>query len=153
MKIKSDFITNSSSTAYVVFVPNNLYLKKNEIKDLYKKVYNDGTDEIPDLTDIQLYEEFPEILEGLKEAQNIWHYGCDGVNIDLWNMTVELCDQRGLFLSILDVNGEGNNMVQGVKEEDLMRIITNNIDYLSTFEFLQKKTDVISKEKGEIKKS
>lgn len=151
MKIKSDFITNSSSTAYIVFIPDNLYLKKNEIKELYKKVYNVGTGN--DLTDQQLYEEFPEILEELKDGENIWHYGYDGVNVDLWNMTAELCRQRDLTLSVLDVDGEGNNIIQGVREKHLMKTIANNIDFLSTFEFLQRKTDVTSKEKGEIKKS
>jgi len=122
MKIKADFITNSSSTAYVVFIPNNLYLKKDEIKSLYEKVYHDGDGNEP--TNEQLYDEFPELLEILKSGDHLWLYGYSGINPDLWNMILILCDQRNLTISTLELDGEGNNTIQGVQEEDIIKNIS-----------------------------
>ena len=38
MKIKADFVTNSSSTAYVVFIPDDFDLDEDQVKEIYDKI-------------------------------------------------------------------------------------------------------------------
>jgi hypothetical protein len=40
VKIKTSFITNSSSTAYVIFVPDDFAVNENYIENLYHKIVN-----------------------------------------------------------------------------------------------------------------
>jgi len=34
-------------------------------------------------------------------------------------MVAEICENNGFVLTIFDIGGEGNNRIQGIKEEDL----------------------------------
>ena len=141
MKIKADFVTNSSSTAYVVFVPNEFYPDEDEIKALYNNefsLYQTATDE-------QLYKELPDSVESLKEGSNVWYYGGDGLNSTVWNIILEICRQRGFVLAEMEMNGEGNNIMQGVPEETIEKIMTNNIDMFSMFNMIQRSKNVTAK--------
>lgn len=42
MKIKADFVTNSSSTAYIMFVPPNYELNEEELQKVAQKHWDDG---------------------------------------------------------------------------------------------------------------
>jgi len=42
MKIKADFVTNSSSTVYIVFVPPNYELNEEELQKVAQKHWDDG---------------------------------------------------------------------------------------------------------------
>jgi len=141
MKIKADFVTNSSSTAYVVFVPNNFYADEEEIK----KLYNDEYKEYETLTDEQLFKNLPDCIELLKEGDNVWSYGSEGITTNIWNMTVDICRHHDLVLSSLEMNGEGNNIIQGVKEEQIEKIFMTNIDIMSTFNMIQRSQNVTTK--------
>ncbi len=134
MKIKIDFITNSSSSAFVVMIPNNFYTNEEEIK----KVYECGLDE--EIEYKRLFEEIPDCLESLKEGDNLWHYGHDGLHPTIYNAVLELCSNHNFILSSLDMNGEGNNIIQGVKEEKIEEMLINNIDILSIFKPIQRET-------------
>ena len=142
MKIKADFVTNSSSTAYVVLIPNEFQPDEDFIKQLYEDHYIHYDNEV---TDEQLYKEFPELFEMLKEGDNIWCYGDEGVPATLFNMAWSLCDKHGFVLASLEMNGEGNNIIQGVKEEAIEKIMINNIDMFSMFNMIQRSKNVTTK--------
>lgn len=143
MKIKADFVTNSSSTAYVVLIPNEFCPDEDEIKSLYEDQYMQYAG-YP-LTNEQLYKEFPELFEILKEGDNLWCYGDEGTDPTLWNMMWSICNRKGFVLASLDMNGEGNNIIQGVKEESMEKIIINNIDLFSMFNMIQRSKNVTEK--------
>jgi len=134
MKIKFDFITNSSSTAFVVLIPNKFYADENEIKKLYD---NSPYDEV---TDEKLFNELPEYIESLKAGDNIWYYGSDGADQTLWCLIIDLCRDHKLILASLDMNGEGNNIIQGIKEEQIEELFINNIDISSMFNMIQRES-------------
>jgi hypothetical protein len=134
MKIKLDFITNSSSTAFVVLIPNKFYADENEIQKFYDRHPYD------ELTDEQLLKELPEYIETLKEGDNIWYYGGDGANQTLWSLVIDICDKHKFTLASLDMNGEGNNIIQGIKEEQIEELLINNIDIISMFKMIQRES-------------
>lgn len=123
MKLKSDFVTNSSSTAYVVLIPNNFHIDAGDIEISWDCI---GEDE--DLPIEQIHKEVLEIIEELKDGGNIWCYGLDYVHPGIYNSVLNLCEKNKFILSIEDLNGEGNNMIQGVKEEKVNEIIINSIN-------------------------
>jgi hypothetical protein len=132
MKIKSDFVTNSSSTAFIVMIPNNFHTSEDEMKNFYD---NSSDDEI-ELK--QLFEELPDCLESLKEGDNVWHYGRDGLHFTIYNIILDLCYEHKFILSSLEMNGEGNNIIQGVKEKDIENILINNMDIICMFKSIQR---------------
>jgi len=118
MRIKSDFVTNSSSTAYIVCVPKDFKPTKEEIIQAFKNA--DDYDELPELTDDDIYNILPnEYFDTIKDGDNLWYYGSDGADSRLYSMVAEICENNGFVLTIFDIGGEGNNRIQGIKEEDL----------------------------------
>ena len=135
MKIKGDFVTNSSSTSYVVLVPNEFRPDDDEIKKLYTEEYSFDDE----LSDEQLLKELPELFEILKEGEDLWYYGGEGTNQSLWGMTLDICRTHDFLLTSLDMNGEGNNTIIGIKEEAIESIMINNIDLFSMFNQIQRR--------------
>ena len=135
MKIKGDFVTNSSSTSYVVLVPNEFRPDDDEIKKLYTEEYSFDDE----LSDEQLLKELPELFEILKEGEDLWYYGGEGTNQSLWGMILDICRTHDFLLTSLDMNGEGNNTIIGIKEEAIESIMINNIDLFSMFNQIQRR--------------
>ncbi len=103
MKIKSDFVTNSSSAAMMVFIPKNYDLELNEIRntDGYKEFLEMDTpnkNEIAELEDKIIKE-----IDCLKSGQETYAgpYGMDGA------ILLELLRESDLVLKSIDVDGEG----------------------------------------------
>ena len=138
MKIKYDFVTNSSSVAYIVMVPDNFHPSENEMREEYehRDIYDDFHPTLEEAT-----KEMHECLTILRNGDNIWNYGHDGVNQTVYYMLLEICDEHGFVLGSIDISSEGNNIIQGVKEEVIEKLITNNIDILSIFKLIQRETE------------
>jgi len=113
MKIKNSFVTNSSSTAYVVAVPLNFEAEQEDI--LSKFEYHDYDRE--GLEETFILFEFEECMKLLKKGDNVSNHG--SLDHRIFYSIVDICEERGFILSILDLNSEGNTLIQGIEEEDM----------------------------------
>jgi len=140
MKIKTDFVTNSSSTAYVVLIPNAFYAEEHELEKEYQGVVIEHEAE-PNET---LYKEIPECIELLKEGESLTYEYDRGI----FYTVLGVCENHNFLIATLDMNGERDTYMQGVKEEQIEKILTHNIDLMSMFKMLQRgNTDVDAKDK------
>lgn len=133
MKIKTDFVTNSSSTAYVIFIPNNYYPSEVEIQKAYERYKKDFCDDEVELSEERLYKELPECLEQLKEGETL----SSDYDYSLYYLVLQICGDAGLVLASMDMNGDGNNFLQGITEESIEKIFINHMDVLSIFKLIQ----------------
>jgi len=135
MKIKIDFITNSSSTAYIVFVPNNFEVTSTQAYEVYKDTRNGSDGEFTD----EIFGDIEETLESLKEGDVLWSYGDDG-NPDppIYYAVLEICNINGFIVGTSSVGGEGNNSIIGIRQEDVIDILKNNIDLVDLTQTLTK---------------
>ena len=125
MKIKSDFVTNSSSTAYVVFIPNRFKANEHEIKKFYEdELY---IDEDPKFSPL-IIAEANEVIEKLKEGESIWTYSDEGLSSPIYYTILNICQKYKMVVSSSEMGGEGNNTIFGVREEKVHEIMFNNID-------------------------
>jgi len=126
MKIKVDFITNSSSTAYVVFVPNNFKVTRNQAHKSYKnEYYSDTSDKA---FNDEIFCDIEDSIEELKEGQHLWSYGDEGTPGPIYYAVLDICNINGFIVSDSEMGGEGNNSIFGIKEEQIVDILKNHID-------------------------
>ena len=146
MKIKSDFVTNSSSTSYVVFIPDKFYPDEDEIMHIFKsevEIYYDPPDDEVTIEE-RLYKDLPDYIETLKEGDNLWREGTLGFAV--FDVILNMCEKHGFVLAQMEISCEGNNVIYGVSEQVIETIMFNNLDLMSTFNQIQKRgKDVTTK--------
>ena len=125
MKIKVDFITNSSSTAYVVFVPNKFKVNRDDARSMYREGFYGEQDS---LFGDKTFNDMKESIEELKEGKHIWTYGDEGTPAAVYYAVLEICNRNGFIVSDSEFGGEGNNSIFGIKEEQVVEILKNHID-------------------------
>jgi len=125
MKIKVDFITNSSSTAYVVFIPNRFKANREEAAEYYRTDYYAEHD--PEFDD-DVFHDIEQSIETLKTGEYLWQYGDEGTPGAVYYAVLEICMRNGLVVSSSEMGGEGNNSIFGVKEEQIIDILKNHMD-------------------------
>lgn len=141
MKTKDDFVTNSSSTAYVVLIPENFHINAGDIKISW-----DCVDEEEQLPVEQIHKEVLDLIDVLKIGEDVWCYGYEYTHPEIYDTIIELCRENNFILTVKDLNGEGNNMIQGIPEKKVTDIILNSTDLNKTFNFLRKEKDDVKKE-------
>ena len=139
MKIKTDFVTNSSSTAFVVIIPNKFYTNEEEIKELYNGY--DMYDSYEEAKADEAFDELEDCIEDLKSGKNVWYYLSDGLNQTIYNSILDICSKHNFIITSFGMNGEGNNIIQGIKEEQIETILINNMNILSIFKMIQRDTN------------
>ena len=125
MKIKIDFVTNSSSTAYVVFIPNRFKANREEAERLFDAQYYGG--EYMEFDD-DIFHDIEQSIETLKEGEYLWSYGDEGTPAGVYYAVLEICQSNGLVVSSSEMGGEGNNSIFGIKEEQVVDILKNHMN-------------------------
>jgi len=125
MKIKTDFVTNSSSASFIVFIPSNYKIEKNKIikTEQYKDYIHDeepSSDEINKLID-----EIKKDINLLKDGKEIMlgPYGYELLFIR------ELLKSDNLIFKIIDVDGEGATTISPTKLIEVKEFVTRMEQY------------------------
>lgn len=120
MKIKLSFITNSSSAAFLIFVPDNYILKEKRIKSSdeyieFIEMENPSKREIDDIIDILIKD-----INFLKEGKEIM------VEPYSWEKCIifDILKEDGLVLKAIDVDGEGASTISPINITELKTFIS-----------------------------
>lgn len=126
MKIKTDFVTNSSSTAYVVYIPKKFIITEDEMLNL---MYLDELDVFKDEEDetkrTQMIVQLGfQILEELKNGKNFHGMDYDeDDNRDKFNIAHSICSKYNFILDDIETGGgDGNDVIIAVTREQLDKI-------------------------------
>jgi len=131
MKIKMDFVTNSSSVCYVVFVPQSFKVTDKMIEDgIEEAKYWWEFEEDEKMPTVEtLKKEIEECIDLLKEGDNVYNssYG-DGINYKSYGVLQDILDRNNLSLNSVEVAGDGETIILGINEEQISKVLLYNTD-------------------------
>lgn len=122
MNIQMGFITNSSSTAYIIFVPNGFIATDKEI-DAAINQCRDLFDEDFELTDEQR-ENVSDVVEMMKEGEV---YDCDEGDY-LWIACLQMFTNEDFVLDGVELHSGECATMKGIREERIISSLTNYVD-------------------------
>lgn len=128
MKIKVDFITNSSSTAYIVFIPDNFDIsdfKEVIEKSGYKGDYEEALDEY-DGDEAQFMEQIANNMETLRTDGHLW---AEDIYMTFWS-TLGYLEEKKLVIHSMDTGGGGGmDVIDAVKKEKVQEMLKRMEEY------------------------
>jgi hypothetical protein len=123
MKFKFDFITNSSSTCYIAFIPNTFEVTDNMIQEAIDNINNFG--EIPDFKKIK--DTIDICIEDLKCGELIYNCLSD-IDFKIYQILDTLLENAGLYLNSVELGRVNDtDLIIGIKEETINKIFIENI--------------------------
>lgn len=139
MKIRSGFVTNSSSVTYIVVMPDTFTVSLIEMN----KLFDSGIFDIfgPDTPENrqQILEEILLKVDDLKKGNMVHQEDC---NFESFNVLRECLHEHDLVIQGVDSNSDGDNMIIPITMETITKIITT----MSTYNGEDIMTNIINKQ-------
>lgn len=120
MKIKTGFITNSSSTAYIIYIPKSFHIVnamdqvKNDPKNYY---YNEELGEQFDDDELKFLEAITKNIAELESGESLW-----GDETLAFNTTQEILEKSKCVIASVDISSDSGGMLIPVDKKALEEI-------------------------------
>lgn len=126
MKLKSDFVTNSSSTSHVVYIPRNFTISPQVVRDYLEQEYDyDETfEELPLIKQNDIIDSVMTRFNDVKSGGSV--YEADGFDPEdslAYSFISHLCSKNGFKLTSEDIGGGGGmSVIMGVDLDKINEI-------------------------------
>ena len=117
MKIKLDFITNSSSTAYIVMIPDNFNTAKSLAKISNENSYQDDLYEYCNDDKAKFIEQISENMSNLLNGEDLWGY-----DTPCFNTTQEMLEKEDFIIAMIDVSSDGGGQITPADKETIKKL-------------------------------
>jgi hypothetical protein len=122
--MKTDFVTNSSSTVYIVYIPNKYPFTNRKILDAFetqKKWWDE--EEYKNLTNEDVIDVFNYGIQKLKDGDNIHPDWDEEIRTFMFNVITEVLDKENLIVLQTDTSASGNDFIAPIKKENMEKIM------------------------------
>lgn len=126
MKIKTGFVTNSSSAVTLVYIPDSYPITTKKIMDAYEeqKKWNSGYE---DYMKEDIIEYFNEAMNNLKSGDILDRYVDETIPGIVHSIIEQILDDEGLVIRTIETGSGGNDSIVSLdskKVENLLNIYT-----------------------------
>jgi len=117
MKIKLDFITNSSSTAYVVMMPDNFNIVESLAKISNQSIYQDDLYEYCDDDKAKFIEQISENISNLLNGEELWGY-----DTPCFCTTQEILEKEDFIIAMVNISSDGGGQIIPANKETIKKL-------------------------------